>query len=81
MTRQEIIETVYAIIVEHLGVEQSEITLEKSMTNDLGADSLDSVELIMDVETKFNIKIEEEEAEQISTVGDIVDFVEQAINR
>lgn len=81
MTRQEIIETVYAIIVEHLGVEQSEITLEKSMTNDLGADSLDSVELIMDVETKFNIKIEEEEAERISTVGDIVDFVEQAINR
>lgn len=81
MTRQEIIETVYAIIVEHLGIEQSEISLEKSMTNDLGADSLDSVELIMDVETKFNIKIEEEEAERISTVGDIVDFVEQALNR
>lgn len=81
MTRQEIIETVYAIIVEHLGIEQSEISLEKSMTNDLGADSLDSVELIMDVETKFNIKIEEEEAERISTVGDIVDFVEQTLNR
>ncbi len=81
MTRQEIIENVYAIIVDHLGVDQSEVALDKNMANDLGADSLDSVELIMEVETKFNIKIEEDEASQIATVGDIVDFVEQALNR
>ena len=79
MTRQEIIENVYAIIVDHLGVDQSEVALDKNMANDLGADSLDSVELIMEVETKF--KIEEDEASQIATVGDIVDFVEQALNR
>ena len=60
------------IIVEQLGVEESEVTLEASITDDLGADSLDQVELVMAFETEFNIDIPDEEAEKIKTVGDAV---------
>jgi acyl carrier protein len=65
-------EKVKKIIVEQLGVEESEVTLEASITDDLGADSLDQVELVMAFETEFNIDIPDEEAEKIKTVGDAV---------
>ncbi|HEY1727665.1 MAG TPA: acyl carrier protein [Candidatus Baltobacteraceae bacterium] len=60
------------IIVEQLGVEEGEVTPEASITDDLGADSLDQVELVMAFETEFNIDIPDEEAEKIKTVGDAV---------
>ena len=68
---------VKAIIVDKLGVEESEVTNEASFTNDLGADSLDTVELIMEFEKEFNISIPDDEAERISKVGDAVDYVEK----
>ena len=68
---------VKAIIVDKLGVEESELTNEASFTNDLGADSLDTVELIMEFEKEFNISIPDDEAEKISKVGDAVDYVEK----
>ena len=66
------------IIVEQLGVDESEVTLEASITDDLGADSLDQVELVMAFETEFNIDIPDEEAEKIKTVGDAVARIESA---
>ncbi len=60
------------IIVEQLGVDEAEVTMEASITDDLGADSLDQVELVMAFETEFNIDIPDEEAEKIKTVGDAV---------
>jgi acyl carrier protein len=66
------------IIVEQLGVDESEVTLEASITDDLGADSLDQVELVMAFETEFNIDIPDEEAEKIKTVGDAVARIDQA---
>ncbi|MGH7708843.1 MAG: acyl carrier protein [Vulcanimicrobiaceae bacterium] len=60
------------IIVEQLGVDESEVTPDASITDDLGADSLDQVELVMAFETEFNIDIPDEEAEKIKTVGDAV---------
>ena len=65
-------DTVKKIIVEQLGVEENEVTAEASITDDLGADSLDQVELVMAFETEFNIDIPDEEAEKIKTVGDAV---------
>lgn len=64
------------IIVDKLGVEESEVTNEASFTNDLGADSLDTVELIMEFEKEFNLSIPDEEAEKIETVGDAVKYIE-----
>jgi acyl carrier protein len=64
------------IIVEQLGVDESEVTPEASITEDLGADSLDQVELVMAFETEFNIDIPDEEAEKIKTVGDAVTRIE-----
>ena len=64
------------IIVDKLGVEESEVTNEASFTNDLGADSLDTVELIMEFEKEFNLSIPDEEAEKIETVGDAVTYIE-----
>ena len=66
------------IIVEQLGVDESEVTPEASITDDLGADSLDQVELVMAFETEFNIDIPDEEAEKIKTVGDVVKRIEEA---
>jgi acyl carrier protein len=66
------------IIVEQLGVDESEVTPEASITDDLGADSLDQVELVMAFETEFNIDIPDEEAEKIKTVGDAVKRVDEA---
>ena len=71
----EIAEKVTSIIVDKLGVEESEVTIEASFTNDLGADSLDTVELIMEFEKEFNIAIPDEQAEKIATVGDAVTYI------
>ena len=65
-------------IVEQLGVDEDEVTLDASITDDLGADSLDQVELVMALETEFNLDIPDEEAEKIKTVGDAVKRVEEA---
>ena len=64
------------IIVDKLGVDEAEITMEASFTNDLGADSLDTVELIMEFEKEFNLSIPDEQAETIATVGDAVKYLE-----
>ena len=64
------------IIVDKLGVDGDEVTLDKSFTNDLGADSLDTVELIMEFEKEFGISIPDDQAEKISTVGDAIAYIE-----
>lgn len=71
---------VVSIIVDKLGVEESEVTNEASFTNDLGADSLDTVELIMEFEKEFNIAIPDDQAENIQTVGDAVTYIEANAN-
>lgn len=74
----EIAEKVKSIIVDKLGVEESEVAPEASFTNDLGADSLDTVELIMEFEKEFNIAIPDEQAEKIATVGDAITYITNA---
>ena len=69
-------EKVKAIIVDKLGVEESEVTTEASFANDLGADSLDTVELIMEFEKEFKITIPDDQAEKITTVGQAIDYIE-----
>ncbi len=64
------------IIVDKLGVDEKEVTPQASFTNDLGADSLDTVELIMDFEKEFNIAIPDEQAEKINTVGEAIAYIE-----
>jgi acyl carrier protein len=71
-------EKVKKIIVEQLGVDEAEVTPEASITDDLGADSLDQVELVMAFETEFNIDIPDEEAEKIKTVGDAVKRIDES---
>lgn len=75
MEREEIIEKVKAVIVEQLNVEEDDVTEDASFVDDLGADSLDIVELVMALEDKFGISIPDEEAENIKTVGNAVDFI------
>ena len=65
------------IIVDKLGVDESEVTSEASFTNDLGADSLDTVELIMEFEKEFNIGIPDDQAESIGSVGEAVKYIEE----
>lgn len=72
----EIEAKVKEIIVDKLGVDEAEVTPEASFTNDLGADSLDTVELIMDFEKAFEITIPDDQAEKISTVGDAIAYIE-----
>ncbi len=72
----EIKAKVIAIIVDKLNVEENEVTNEASFTNDLGADSLDTVELIMEFEKQFNISIPDDKAESIQTVGDAIAYIE-----
>ena len=73
----EIATRVKKIIVDKLGVEESEVVPEASFTNDLGADSLDTVELIMEFEKEFNISIPDEQAETIATVGQAISYLEE----
>lgn len=72
----DIAKRVTKIIVDKLGVEESEVTTEASFTNDLGADSLDTVELIMELEKEFDLSIPDEAAEKIQTVGQAVAYIE-----
>lgn len=72
----DIVSRVKSIIVDKLGVEATEVNMESSFTNDLGADSLDTVELIMEFEKEFNIAIPDDQAEKIVTVGDAVAYIE-----
>ena len=72
----EIADKVKQIIVDKLGVDESEVTNEASFTNDLGADSLDTVELIMEFEKEFDVSIPDEQAENIQTVGQAVEYLE-----
>ena len=68
------------IIVDKLGVEESQITPEASFTNDLGADSLDIVELVMGFESAFSVSIPDEDAEKIGTVGDAIKYLKEKLN-
>ena len=79
MQYEEIVKKVQAIIVDKLGVEPSEVTETASFTNDLGADSLDTVELLMEFEKVFGIRIPDEETAGISTVKDAVDKVAEKL--
>lgn len=72
---------VVAIIVDKLGVEESEVVETASFTNDLGADSLDTVELIMEFEKEFNIQIPDDQAEKITTVGHAIAYIEEVIKQ
>lgn len=74
----EVASRVKAIIVDKLSVEETEVTNEASFTNDLGADSLDTVELIMEFEKEFGISIPDDQAEKITTVGDAIAHIENA---
>lgn len=76
-----IAERVKKIIVDKLGVEESQVTPEASFTNDLGADSLDTVELIMEFEKEFNISIPDEQAETIGTVGQAIEYLEKTVGK
>jgi len=75
----QIAQTVTRIIIEELGVDQNEVTPEASFTNDLGADSLDTVELIMEFEKEFHITIPDDDAAKIQTVSDAITYLEENV--
>lgn len=77
MSSEEILEKVKGIIVEQLGVADTAVTMEASFIDDLGADSLDIVELVMNIEEEFEIEIPDEDAEKIVTVGDVVNYIKE----
>ncbi len=74
----DISSSIKAIIVDKLGVDENEVVPEASFTNDLGADSLDTVELIMEFEKEFNIQIPDDQAENIITVGQAIEFIDKS---
>jgi len=76
LTLATIEERVAEVVAEQMGVDKSQITRETSFVNDLGADSLDTVELVMEFEDEFDISIPDEDAEKIQTVGQAIDYVE-----
>ena len=75
MTKEEIFDQIKAMLVDQLGVDEEDVTLEASFQDDLDADSLDLVELIMEMEDKFGVKISDEEAQNIRTVNQAVEFI------
>lgn len=77
MERSEIEKKVKSIVMEKLGVEESAVVENASFVDDLGADSLDTVELVMDFEEKFGVEIPDEDAEKIRTVGDAIKYLEE----
>ena len=79
MSSDEIFEKVKKIIVEQLGVAETSITMEASFIDDLGADSLDIVELIMALEEEFDMEIPDSDAEKVVTVGDVVDYIKDHV--
>lgn len=72
-----VVDKVKKIVVEQLGVSEEEVVLSASFTDDLGADSLDTVELVMALEEEFNIEIPDEDAEKIQTVQDVIDYINE----
>ncbi len=77
METEEVFEKIKNIIIEQLGTAESAVTMEASFIDDLGADSLDIVELIMAIEEEFNIEIPDESAEKVVTVGDVVEYIKE----
>lgn len=80
MTEQEIFEKVRSVVVEQLGVSEDEVTKDVSYIEDLGADSLDTVELVMALEEEFSTEIADEEAEKLTTIGKTVDYISSRVN-
>lgn len=80
MTNAEIEEKVKIAVIDKLGVEDSKVTSDASFINDLGADSLDTVELVMKFEEEFDIKIPDEDAEKIQKVGDAVNYISEKVS-
>jgi len=72
----DVLERVKRIVIERLGVEEAEVTPEASFKDDLGADSLDVVELVMELEDEFDLEISDEDAEKITTVGEVVKYIQ-----
>lgn len=81
MSESDIYERVIKIVAEQLSVEKAEVTRASSFANDLGADSLDQVELVMALEEEFKIEIPDEDAEKITTVGDAVDYTSTRLGK
>ena len=81
MEESEIKEKVIAIVAEQMGVDKGEITTETNFVNDLNADSLDTVELVMEFEDEFELSIPDEEAEKIQTVGQAIDYIKEHSNK
>ena len=75
LSKEEVYEKIKGVIVEQLGVSEDEVTMEASYTDDLGADSLDTVELVMALEEEFGTEIADEEAEKLTSVGKTVDYI------
>ena len=75
-----VLERVTKVIVDRLGVDESEVKMEASFRDDLGADSLDVVELVMELEDEFEMEISDDDAEKIATVGDAVSYIEAKVN-
>lgn len=80
-TLQEIEDKVFSIVSEQMGVDKAEISRETSFVNDLNADSLDTVELVMEFEDEFEMSIPDEEAEKIKTVGQAIDYIKDHIEK
>jgi acyl carrier protein len=76
---ENIAQQITQIIAEHLCIDQSEVTPDKALTNDLGADSLDTVEIVMALEDKFDIEVKEEDSERITTVQSAIDYITKAV--
>jgi acyl carrier protein len=79
MNTEEVFEKVKAIIVEQLGVTETSVEMEASFIDDLGADSLDIVELVMALEEEFDIEIPDSDAEKVVTVGDVVEYIKENV--
>ena len=79
MTEQEIFDKLKPIIVEQLGAEEEKVTMEATFVDDLSADSLDIVELVMALEEEFDIEIPDADAEKVVTVGDVVDYIKENV--
>ena len=79
MSSEEVFEKVKGIVVEQLGVTEETVTMEASFIDDLGADSLDIVELVMALEEEFDIEIPDTDAEKVVTVGDVVDYIKENV--
>lgn len=79
MNTEEVFEKVKGIIVEQLGVAEASVTMDASFIDDLGADSLDIVELVMALEEEFDIEIPDADAEKVATVGDVVEYIKENV--